>query len=113
MFSGGKDSVFACWRAQERNTVACLITLLSQNPDSYMFHTPNICHTHFQAEAMHIPQLCRPTQGVKEKELEDLKSAIAEARDCYGVQGIVTGAIESIRDITERREMEAEDLPFS
>jgi len=96
LFSGGKDSVFACWRAQERNTVACLITLLSQNPDSYMFHTPNTRHTPFQAEAMHIPQLCRPTQGVKEKELEDLKSALAEARDCYGVQGIVTGAIESV-----------------
>lgn len=96
MFSGGKDSVFACWRAQERNTVACLITLLSLNPDSYMFHTPNIRHASMQAEAMNIPQLCRTTQGVKEKELEDLNSALIEARDCYGLQGIVTGAIESV-----------------
>lgn len=96
MFSGGKDSVYACWRAQEKNTVACLITLLSLNPDSYMFHTPNIHYASFQAEAMNIPQLCWTTPGIEEKELEDLQAALTEARDCYGVQGIVTGAIESV-----------------
>jgi len=96
LFSGGKDSVYACWRAQEQNTVACLITLLSKNPDSYMFHTPNIRYASYQAEAMNVPQLSWPTKGIEEKELEDLQAALAEARDCYDLQGIVTGAIESV-----------------
>ena len=96
LFSGGKDSVFACWRAQEKNTVSCLITLLSENPDSYMFHTPNIRHAFLQAEAMNIPQFCQITRGIKEEELTDLEAAIAQARDQYGIQGIVTGAIESV-----------------
>ena len=96
LFSGGKDSVFACRRAMEKNRVACLITLISENPDSYMFHTPNIRHTSLQAEALGLPRLAWPTQGVKEKELEDLSAAIAAARDRYGIEGIVTGAIESV-----------------
>ncbi len=96
LFSGGKDSVFACYRAMERNEVACLITLISENPDSYMFHTPNICATVQQAEAMGLPLLSLPTRGEKEIELEDLRDAIAAARDRFGIEGVVTGAIESV-----------------
>jgi diphthine-ammonia ligase len=96
LFSGGKDSVFACWRAREKNDIACLIAIVSENVDSYMFHTPNICCTSLQAEAMGLPLLCWPTRGVKEAELEDLTAAVAAARDRYGIQGVVTGAIESI-----------------
>ena len=81
LFSGGKDSVFACWRAREKNEIACLITLVSENPDSYMFHTPNIRCTDLQAEAMGFPLLSWPTHGVKEEELEDLMAAVAAARD--------------------------------
>jgi ABC transporter with metal-binding/Fe-S-binding domain ATP-binding protein len=96
LFSGGKDSVFACRRAMEKNQVACLITLVSENPDSYMFHTPNIRRTGLQAKALAIPLLTWPTHGVKEEELEDLSAAVAAARERYAVQGIVTGAIESV-----------------
>jgi ABC transporter with metal-binding/Fe-S-binding domain ATP-binding protein len=96
LFSGGKDSVFACWRAMEKNDIACLITVVSENADSYMFHTPNICCTRLQAEAMGIPQLSWPTRGEKEVELEDLMAAVAAARDQYGIEGVVTGAIESV-----------------
>ena len=96
LFSGGKDSVFACRRAMENNQVACLITLVSENPDSYMFHTPNIRHTDMQAKAIGLPLLTWQTHGIKEEELEDLSAAIAAARDRYAVQGIVTGAIESV-----------------
>jgi ABC transporter with metal-binding/Fe-S-binding domain ATP-binding protein len=96
LFSGGKDSVFATYRAMQKNQVACLITLISQNPDSYMFHTPNIQRTSLQAEAIGLPLLSWPTLGEKEKELEDLAAAIADARDEYGIQGVVSGAIESV-----------------
>jgi len=96
LFSGGKDSVFACRLAMEKNQVACLITLVSENPDSYMFHTPNIRRTGLQAKAMGIPLLTWPTRGIKEEELQDLSAAIVAARERYGIRGIVTGAIESV-----------------
>lgn len=96
LFSGGKDSVFACYRAMQKETVACLITLVSENEDSYMFHTPNIRRTDLQAEAMGMPLLSWPTKGEKEEELQDLKAAIAAAKEMYGIEGIVTGAIESV-----------------
>jgi len=67
LFSGGKDSVFACRRSMESNELTCLITLVSENPDSYMFHTPNIRRTDLQAKAMNVPLLTWPTHGIKEE----------------------------------------------
>ena len=96
LFSGGKDSSFACYRAMEKNVVACLITIISENEESYMFHTPNIRHTNIQADAIGIPLLSWHTVGQKEAELFDLKSAIASARKRFSIDGIVTGAIESV-----------------
>jgi diphthine-ammonia ligase len=96
LFSGGKDSVFACYRAAQKEAVACLITLVSENEDSYMFHTPNIRRTGIQAEAMGLPLLSWNTLGKKEEELHDLKAAVAAAKEMYGIEGIVTGAIESV-----------------
>ncbi len=96
LFSGGKDSVFACYRAMEKELVACLITLVSENEDSYMFHTPNIRRTDLQAEAIGLPLLTWPTKGEKEEELQDLKDAISAAKKLYCIEGVVTGAIESV-----------------
>jgi len=96
LFSGGKDSVFACHLAKQKEEVACLITIISQNPDSYMFHTPNIRCTDLQAEAMGIPILSWTTAGRKEEELYDLAAAISAAIERYAIEGIVTGAIESV-----------------
>jgi len=73
-----------------------MITLISENPDSYMFHTPNIRATARQAEAMGLPLLSWPTRGEKETELNDLRAALAAARDRFGIEGVVTGAIESV-----------------
>ena len=42
LFSGGKDSTLALHLAAEKEEVICLITVVSKNPESYMFHTPNI-----------------------------------------------------------------------
>ncbi len=100
LFSGGKDSVFACRRAMEKNEITCLITLISENEDSYMFHTPNICRTDLQAEAIGLPLLCWPTRGEKEEELQDLEAAIEAAKVRYDIEGIVTGAIESVYQAT-------------
>jgi ABC transporter with metal-binding/Fe-S-binding domain ATP-binding protein len=96
LFSGGKDSVYACHMALLREDVSCLITLRSSNKESYMFHTPNIDLTGMQAEAAGIPLLRYETAGEKEKELNDLKAAVSLAKENYGIEGVVTGAVMSV-----------------
>jgi diphthine-ammonia ligase len=96
LFSGGKDSTYALLKATEHNEVACLITLISRNKESYMFHTPNIDVTSLQAEAMEIPIMHVSTAGKKEEELEDLKVAISKAKEKFQIEGVVTGAVESV-----------------
>ena len=100
LFSGGKDSAYALHMAREKHQVSCLITLISGNEESYMFHTPNIGITKLQAEAIGLPLVRQTTKGEKEEELEDLKEAIGKAKDEYGIEGVVTGAIESVYQAT-------------
>ncbi|MEE9151562.1 MAG: diphthine--ammonia ligase [Thermoplasmata archaeon] len=96
LFSGGKDSAFAMHKAEkEDHEVKVLIAINSENPESYMYHVPNIGLTRLQAEAMQIPMIFRTTKGVKEEELKDLKIAIEEAKQEYSIEGIVHGAIFS------------------
>lgn len=96
LLSGGKDSLFACWKAMEKEEVVCLITIISRNEESYMFHTPNIRHARLQAEASGLPLLEFATEGEKEAELDDLKAALGRAKEAYGIEGVVTGAILSV-----------------
>ncbi|MBW6462147.1 MAG: TIGR00289 family protein [DPANN group archaeon] len=96
LFSGGKDSTYALDITMQKEEVVCLITIISKNKESYMFHTPNINITNLQAEAIGIPLLKVETDGVKEKELKDLEKAIKTAKEKYHLEGIVTGAIQSI-----------------
>lgn len=96
LFSGGKDSTLAMMKAMKEHEIVCLITLVSENPDSYMFHTANIHITEMQAEALGLPLLVATTKGEKEIELADLKNAIAEAQDKHKIEGIVTGALKSV-----------------
>ncbi len=100
LFSGGKDSTMALHIAAEYETVVCLVTLESKNPESYMFHTPNIDLTGLQAKALNLPLITRTTEGKKEEELRDLKHAITDAVNQFQIEGIVTGAVESVYQST-------------
>jgi len=92
LFSGGKDSVFAILKAkQEGHEIKYLATVHSKNPDSYMYHTPNIGLTLLQSEAMNIQLVSKESKGEKEKEIEDLKILL----DGLDVEGVVCGAIAS------------------
>lgn len=95
LFSGGKDSALALNRAARLHEICCLVTLESSNSESYMFHTPNIHLVPLLAQAMELPLVRQETKGVKEEELSDLSSAIKNARDLYGAQGIVSGTLAS------------------
>jgi len=95
LFSGGKDSTFALFRAMQKNQIMCLINLVSENTESYMFHTPNIHLAKMQASVIGIPLMISKTKGEKEKELDDLIKAIESAKKKYKIEGIVTGAVAS------------------
>ena len=112
LFSGGKDSSFALFKAQESHDVVCLISVFSKNKESYMFHVPNIELTKLQANAIGLPLIQKTTKGEKEKELDDLKEAILLAKEGYHIEGIVTGAIESVYQSTRIQRI-CEDLDLS
>lgn len=94
LVSGGKDSLLALYK--EHKNVVCLLTMISKNPDSYMFHTSSIEITKLQAEAMDLPLMTGETIGEKEEELIDLKNLIKKAIKEYEIDGIVTGALYSV-----------------
>jgi ABC transporter with metal-binding/Fe-S-binding domain ATP-binding protein len=94
LFSGGKDSVFAVYEAlKQGHNVTTLITMAPKSKESYMFHYPNAEFTKYQAEAMGIEHVIWKTAGEKEKELEDLKAAIASVKDridCVAAGGLAS-----------------------
>src|SRR3989338_796458 len=96
LFSGGKDSCLAMQKAMQQHEIACLINVISQNEASYMFHVPNIHIAKMQASAIGLPLVQKTTKGIKEKELDDLKDALIEAKAKFQIEGIVTGAIKSV-----------------
>ncbi len=96
LFSGGKDSTLAAWYAiHQAHDVACLLTMLPQRRDSWMFHVPATEWTGLQAEALGIPQVTAKTSGVKEEELGALRAALLRLANSNGIECVVTGAIAS------------------
>jgi len=102
LFSGGKDSTFAlAWAIQQGWEIACLLSMKSENPESYMFHFPNIELVDKQAECLDIPILSIKTKGEKEDELKDLKQLLKQAKQKHKITGVITGALAS--DYQEER----------
>lgn len=97
LFSGGKDSTFAAWLAKKEGyELGCLVSILSKNKESFMFHTPSVEKVRVQAERMGLPLILGETRGIKEKELVDLSRVLLRAKKEYGVEGVVTGAVGSV-----------------
>jgi len=106
LFSGGKDSCYSAYLAKKAGyELTCLISIFSENKESYMFHTPSIEKTKQQAEVMNIPLLIQKTKGEKEKELKDLEKAIKLAKERYSVDTIVTGALHSVYQASRIQEI--------
>jgi len=96
LLSTGKDSCYATYIMNSKNyPIKCLITLESENKDSYMFQSAGVNLANLQAQALNIPHLTIKTKGQKEKELKDLDSLIKKAKKDYYIEGIVTGALFS------------------
>jgi len=96
LFSGGKDSVYSAHYAEEQGyEVACLLTMVSKNKESYMYHTLKIDQVPKLARAMGIKLYQYETEGVKEEELNDLKKALKELKKKEKIKGVVSGALAS------------------
>lgn len=95
LVSGGKDSLYAAYLASKSDEICVIVAIKSLNPESYMYHVPNIDLVKLQAETMGLPLIFKQSMGVKEEELMDLKDALSEAKTRYGVEGVVSGAIFS------------------
>jgi ABC transporter with metal-binding/Fe-S-binding domain ATP-binding protein len=96
LFSGGKDSAFALWYAQMQGwEIVSLVTIIPESKESWMFHYPAVKWTGLQAEAMGIPRMVIHTKGIKEDELEDLRSGLRMLIKSTGIEGIVSGAVAS------------------
>ena len=92
LFSGGKDSTYAAYVAQQRGwEIGPLITIRPADPESMMFHVPNLHLTALQAEAMALPLLEETATPGEEGELDALRRAFDRA----DADGIVVGAIAS------------------
>jgi diphthine-ammonia ligase len=91
LFSGGKDSVYATYIAQQQHfDVVGTITIVPSVSDSYMFHVPNARFASAISSAMGIPNLTVEVPSERD-ELQVLSQAIKSMR----VDAVITGAIAS------------------
>jgi len=125
LFSGGKDSSWALYRALEDGLPVERLVTVHPAGDSYMYHVPATDLARLAAESIGIPLLeIEPDDfGANEvtdagaqgdRELEPLEGALAELDDELdgGVAGLVAGAVESefqtsrIEELSDRLDAE-------
>jgi ABC transporter with metal-binding/Fe-S-binding domain ATP-binding protein len=92
LLSGGKDSVYAAYLAQQYGwDVGEAIVIVPPSADSFMFHHPNAALAVEIAAAMGMEATAVESSGDPEGELAYLRDAISSSK----ATGIVTGAIAS------------------
>lgn len=92
LVSGGKDSVYSAYLADTQGmSVDELVVLAPTDPDSMMFHTPNLSMVALQARAWGKATRVVPVEGASEtEEIQAVRVALERARG-----PVVTGAIAS------------------
>lgn len=96
LLSGGKDSVAAIEVAQGHGwDVVGALCLRPAEDDAWMFHTPALDVVAGVAECLGLPLLEAPVRAGAAEEVEDLEAAVARARDRFGADGLVSGALAS------------------
>jgi ABC transporter with metal-binding/Fe-S-binding domain ATP-binding protein len=99
LFSGGKDSMYAAYlMSQAGHDIISLLTVVSGNPDSLMFHTPNINMAGVIADCLGIAQISEYSETADE--LAPISVLLRKAAD-MGAEGVVTGAILSDYQFTK------------
>ncbi len=92
LHSGGKDSTLAVHLAEQMgHEVVRLVTMLPEDPDSWLFHTPNLHVLPLLAESMGKPLTQQRSREGEEGEME----ALWEALSSLDVDGVLIGAVAS------------------
>jgi ABC transporter with metal-binding/Fe-S-binding domain ATP-binding protein len=107
LFSGGKDSSWALYRALERGLPVARLVTVHPSEDSYMYHVPATRLAGLAAESVGIPLVevdagdFRAGEAVDagaqgDRELEPLERALSDlGADLGGIAGVTAGAVES------------------
>ena len=97
LYSGGKDSTYAAYIAKKQGyELTCLITMMPESSESYLFHYPNIAWTDLQSQALDVPIVKTKLKTVGESEVQELAKAIKKAKEKHFFEGIVTGGLASV-----------------
>ncbi|MEW5937508.1 MAG: diphthine--ammonia ligase [Candidatus Thermoplasmatota archaeon] len=92
LFSGGKDSVYAIYLAQQYGwEVVQTVVMVPEQEGAHLFHVPNIGLAPVVSRALGIGPMVFSTGGEEEQELEDLEHALGII-EC---DGVLTGALAS------------------
>ncbi|HJQ93107.1 MAG TPA: diphthine--ammonia ligase [Candidatus Thermoplasmatota archaeon] len=96
LLSGGKDSVCAIETARGFGwDVAAALVLKPAQDDAWMFHTPNLGVVEGVAECLGVPLVEADVRSGKGEEVEDLARSLAEAKEDFALDGLVSGALAS------------------
>ncbi len=94
LFSGGKDSCLALHIAKQNNyEIKYLLSVIPKNFDSFMFHKPYLKLLGKQAEMLGIDLVIMESEGIENKEIEDLKDLIESIAG--KIDTIIVGGIAS------------------
>ncbi len=94
--SGGKDSLYALWISSNQGfEISCLITLIPESFESWIFHYPAVELTRLQAEAMGKPLLLRRTGDSVHSSLKALSYVLREAIEDFHICSVISGVSAS------------------
>ena len=92
MYSGGKDSTFAMYVAEQMgHDIPYLVTVRPEDSASWIFHTPNLSVVPKMAEAMGKELVTIASDGTEEGDLKAMKDVLSG----LDIDGIVVGALWS------------------
>jgi ABC transporter with metal-binding/Fe-S-binding domain ATP-binding protein len=92
LFSGGKDSTYAAHLMEQAgHEVVCLVSVVPEDPHSWVFHTLNLEHLPEMARALGKDLVAVPSSGEEGADLAALEGALSNLE----VEGVITGAIAS------------------
>jgi ABC transporter with metal-binding/Fe-S-binding domain ATP-binding protein len=121
LFSGGKDSAWALYRALESDREVTHLVTVHPGGDSYMYHVPATHLAGLAAESVGLPlvevepgdlgaETATDAGAQGDAELEPLAAALSDlAAETGGIDGVVAGAVESAYQ-TDRIESMCADL---
>jgi len=106
LFSGGKDSSWALYRALEEGLDVARLVTVHPGRDSYMYHVPATDLAALAADSVGIPLVevdpgdlgaadADDSGAQGDAELEPLEDALRELDRAFGVAGVTAGAVES------------------